>query len=88
MAPALALHFYNGTTTSTFVKTVLQEDNGGCYVMDGDVTVAGPFPTNAAAWMWLDRNERGADIVRHPRSVRHGRRYPQKQIQRTARRMA
>jgi hypothetical protein len=65
------------------MRTVTQEDNGGCYVMDGDVTIAGPFPTNAAAWHWLDRNEERVDIGRHPRSVHHGRRYaPQRLIRR------
>jgi hypothetical protein len=38
--------------------TVTERD-GGFFVMDGAVDLAGPFQTNAAAWRWLDEHGDG-----------------------------
>jgi hypothetical protein len=36
-------------------NTTVDEINGDWFVIE---IIAGPFPTNASAWTWIDRNSR------------------------------
>lgn len=40
--------------------SVEQDADGAWWVVDGKKKLAGPFDTNAAAFKWVDRNDRRA----------------------------
>lgn len=42
--------------------SVDQDANGTWWVVDGKKKLAGPFDTNAAAFKWLDRHDRMAQM--------------------------